>query len=138
MTKAQTTTDLARRAVAEAKALRRTLRDERDALSPSLRTGFDLLLNDLDLAGPFDPGLLEHARDLGQRLTRDIASAGGAPIEDRTEDGALLLRGGTEASRRLWRVDRALGAFLGAATRVATALEAEAALERHRARLAKI
>ncbi|GAA6202955.1 hypothetical protein [Aquicoccus sp. SU-CL01552] len=138
MPKHQTTSDFARRAVAESKDLRRVLRDERDALSPSLRTGFDRLLNDLDLAGPFDPGPLEHARDLGQRLIRDIASAGGAPTEDRTEDGALVLRGGTDASRRLARIDRALGAFLGAATWVATALEAEAALERHRARLAKI
>ncbi len=129
--------DFALRARFEFAELQALLRISRETLGFSLRNSFDKFVAEARKLGLFDDAVIENANHLIARLDREIASAGGAPLEARSDEGDLIWLGGTDLSRQLADLERCLSRLSGNATWVCDALETEAALDRKRAQLAK-
>lgn len=128
--------DAALQACCELSYLRDRVSEARERMTVSLRSGFDRMLKEAHSSGFFEKPVVEHAQELRQRVLRDIASLGGAPIPARSDDGDLIWLGGTDESREMSEIERSLGRFITNANWVNWALETEAALDRRKAQLA--
>ncbi|MFZ7090787.1 hypothetical protein [Primorskyibacter sp. 2E233] len=127
--------DVAHQAVLEFAALCSLYQIKRGLLSFSARTKADQFVAEIQSQGHFEPAILDNASDLQQCLQCEIEVSGGAPTAARSDEGDLFWLGGSAASRELAELERSLDSYIRHSRYVSLALEAEAAIDRRRARL---
>ena len=136
MTRNATIEDLSRAAMGNLAGLRLSTQEDWELLSQATRAAFAALEEHIEMEGAFGPGSVAAEQAYSNAVERDLAEAGGAPMQDRSDEGDLILLGGTGVSRRLWHLAEQAKACTELMRRVDTAVAAEAHLARRRSQLA--